>query len=326
MKAIQILAHGGPEVLTVADIDPPRASPGRVLVRVAAAGVNFIDTYQRSGQYPTALPFVLGKEGAGEVIEVGDGVAGVAVGDRVAWAFAPHSYAEIASLAVEDLFAVPDGVTPETAAAAMLQGLTAHYLVTSVHQVSPGETVLVHAAAGGVGLLLTQMAVGRGARVLGTVSTDHKAALAESAGAEIIRYDAFDDMTTELPDAVHALTGGEGVHAIFDGVGRTTFDGSLASLRPRGMLALFGAASGPVPPFDLQRLNAGGSLIVTRPSLAHFLATAEERAWRAGELFGAISDGTLDVRIGAAYPLAKAREAHESLEGRQTTGKGLLTI
>lgn len=326
MQAIQIHAHGGPEVLTLEEIDEPRAAPGRVLVRVTAAGVNFIDTYQRSGQYPTDLPFVLGKEGAGEVVEIGTDVQGVAVGDRVAWAFAPHSYAQLVSLDADDLFVVPSSVSLETAAAAMLQGLTAHYLSTSVHQVSPGETVLVHAAAGGVGLLLTQLAVARGARVLGTVSTDHKASLAADAGAEVIRYDAFDDMATDLPDAVRALTGGEGVDVVFDGVGRSTFDGSLASLRPRGLLALFGAASGPVPPFDLQRLNAGGSLVVTRPSLAHFLATAEERAWRASELFGAIADGALDVRIGARLPLAQAREAHEALEGRQTTGKVLLTL
>ncbi|WP_084126991.1 quinone oxidoreductase [Demequina sp. NBRC 110054] len=324
MRAIQISATGGPEVLTVADLPEPTPQPGRVLVRTTAVGVNFIDTYHRSGAYPMPLPFVPGREGAGVVTDVGDGVDGIAVGDRVAWPFSPGSYAEIVSLAPEDIYAVPEGVSLETAAAAMLQGLTAHYLVTSVHPAADGETVLVHAAAGGVGLLLTQMATSRGARVLGTVSSDAKAELARGAGAEVIRYDAMTDIATELPEAVRSLTGGEGVHAVYDGVGASTFDGSLASLRPRGMMALFGAASGPVPPFDLQRLNAGGSLTITRPSLGHFLATPDERAWRGAELFGAIRDGSLDVRIGATYPLTEAADAHRALEGRATTGKVLL--
>ncbi|WP_062206204.1 quinone oxidoreductase family protein [Demequina salsinemoris] len=324
MRAIQISATGGPEALTVVDMPEPTPEPGRVLVRSAAIGVNFIDTYHRSGAYPVPLPYVPGREGAGVVTHVGEDVDGVEVGDRVAWPFSPGSYAEVVSLAPHEIHRVPDGVPLETAAAAMLQGLTAHYLVTSVHPVKAGETVLVHAAAGGVGLLLTQMTRARGARVLGTVSTDAKAELAREAGAEVIRYDAMVDLATELPTAVRALTDGEGVHAVYDGVGATTFDGSLASLRPRGMMALFGAASGPVPPFDLQRLNAGGSLFITRPSLGHFLATAEERAWRGSELFGAIRDGSLNVRVGATYPLEEAAAAHTALEGRATTGKVLL--
>lgn len=324
MRALQVQHTGGPEVLAVADVPEPTPQHGRVLVRAAALGVNFIDTYHRSGAYPMPLPFIPGREGAGVITHVGDGVEGFSVGDRVAWGFSPASYAEVVSLTPEDLYKVPDGVSLETAAAAMLQGLTAHYLVTSVHPVAPGETVLVHAAAGGVGLLLTQMATARGARVLGTVSTDEKEALAREAGAEVIRYDAMEDLATELPAAVKALSDGEGVHAVYDGVGRTTFDGSLASLRPRGMMALFGAASGPVPPFDLQRLNAGGSLTITRPSLAHFVATAEERAWRGSELLGAIADGALKVRIGATFPLDEATEAHRALEGRRTSGKVLL--
>ncbi|WNM23270.1 quinone oxidoreductase [Demequina capsici] len=324
MKAIQVHHVGGVEALTLADIPEPAPRPGRVLVRAAALGVNFIDTYHRSGAYPMPLPFVPGREGAGTVTHVGDGVEGFTVGDRVAWGFAPASYAEVVSLSPDDLYRVPADVPLDTAAAAMLQGLTAHYLVTSVHRVEPGDTVLVHAAAGGVGLLLTQMARSRGARVLGTVSTDEKESLASQAGAEVIRYDRMTDLTAEIPAAVRALTGGEGVHAVYDGVGRTTFDGSLASLRPRGMMALFGAASGPVPPFDLQRLNAGGSLMITRPTLGHFVATPQERAWRGSELLGAIADGSLHVRIGATYPLADAGAAHAALEGRQTTGKVLL--
>lgn len=325
MRAIEALAPGGPDVLRLVEVPDPEPGPGDVLVRVSAAGVNFIDTYRRSGLYPVAFPHVVGSEGSGVVVTVGADVAGVAVGDRVAWSSAPGSYAELVVVAARDTLPVPDDVDDATAAALPLQGMTAHYLVASTFPVTPGQDVLVHAGAGGVGLLLTQLAVARGARVLTTVGTPEKEELSRAAGAsDVIQYTELADLTTDLPAQVRELTGGAGVHTVFDGVGRSTFEASLASLRPRGGLALFGGASGPVPPVDPQRLNSGGSLYLTRPTLAHYTATREELLWRAGELFTAVAAGGLDVRIGAAYPLAEAADAHRALEGRATTGKVLL--
>lgn len=325
MKTITASQAGGPDVMTVTDVPEPHCPPDKVRVEVEAAGVNFIDTYRRSGVYKVDFPHVPGSEGAGTVIEVGADVTWAHQGDRVAWCSTSGSYAEQVILGPADCYAVPRGVDTDTAAAAMLQGLTAHYLTNSSFPLADGHTALVHAGAGGVGLLLTQMAVERGARVITTVSTGAKAELSRAAGAsEVIRYDKFGDLTSELPRAVTELTKGRGVDVVYDGVGKATFDASLASLALRGTLVLFGGASGQVPPFDLQRLSAGGSLTVTRPSLGHFLHTREERAWRAEELFGAIATGALDVRIGARFPLNEAADAHRALEGRKTTGKVLL--
>ncbi|MEX0913455.1 MAG: quinone oxidoreductase [Demequina sp.] len=325
MKAIVMKSPGGPDTLTLDQRDQPVATDGHVVVRVTAAGVNFIDTYQRSGLYPVATPYVPGFEGAGDVVEVGPGVTDVAVGDRVAWTGTPGSYAEYVAVPRTDVYAIPDGLDTTTAAALMLQGLTAHYLCTSVYPLGPGDVALVHAGAGGVGLLLTQLATARGARVIATTSSADKAALARGAGAsDVLRYDTFEHMSTDLPAAVRDLTDGEGVHVVYDGVGAATFDGSLASLRTRGTMALFGGASGPVPPFDLQRLNKSGSLFITRPSMGHFLRTDDERAWRSGELFDAVLAGELNVRIGHTFGLHDAAQAHAALEGRQTTGKVLL--
>ncbi|MBC6450042.1 quinone oxidoreductase family protein [Actinokineospora xionganensis] len=319
-KAVVVTRTGGPEVLTYTDREIPAPGPGEVLVRVKAAGVNYIDTYHRDGIYPLPLPFGLGLEGAGTITAVGDDVGDRAVGDRVAWADAMGSYAEHVLVKSTVAVRVPDGVDDETAAATMLQGLTAHYLVTSTYPARPVDTVLVHAAAGGVGLLLVQLAKARGARVIGTVSTSDKEALAREAGAdEVIRYTEEDFVARTLE-----LTDDEGVAAVYDGVGRTTFDGSLSVLKRRGTLALFGAASGPVDPVDPQRLNKGGSLFLTRPKLADHVATEEELRWRADELFGAVADGSLKVSVGGRYPLSEARRAHEDLQGRRTTGKLLL--
>ncbi|WP_326954681.1 quinone oxidoreductase family protein [Amycolatopsis sp. NBC_01286] len=318
--AVQVTKTGGPEVLEPAEVDVAAPKAGELLVDVAAAGVNYIDTYQRQGVYKMELPFVPGLEGAGTVAEVGPDVAGFAVGDRVAWQGSLGSYAARKVLPASIAVKVPEGVSLETAAATMLQGVTAHYLVASTFEVKPGHDVLVHAAAGGVGLLLVQLAKARGARVFGTVSTDEKAELARGAGAdEVIRYDRED-----FAKRVRELTDGEGVDVVYDGVGKDTFDASLASLKVRGLLALFGAASGPVPAFDPQRLNAGGSLYLTRPTSVHYARTREELDWRAKELFDAVLAGDLDIRIGGTYPLADARRAHEDLQGRRTTGKLLL--
>lgn len=317
-RAIVAQATGGPEVLTLEEVTPPEAGAGELLVETAAVGVNFIETYQRSGLYRVPFPFTPGAEAAGRVIAIGAGVAGFAEGDLIATAEARASYAERFVVAAERAVRVPEGIAPETAAALPLQGLTAHYLATSVARPEPGDTVLVHAGAGGVGLLLTQLLTARGVRVLTTASTPEKQALSRGAGAaEVLDYAGFAERARELTD-------GAGVAVVYDGVGKDTFDDSLRALRVRGTLVLFGAASGPVPPFDLQRLNAGGSLSVTRPSLGHFLRTTEERAWRYGELFSAIAAGTLDVRIGARFPLAEAADAHRALEGRATTGKVIL--
>ena len=321
MRAIQVTETGGPDVLKLAQLPDPEPDAGQLLVKVAAAGVNYIDTYHRSGAYPMALPFVPGSEGAGTVTAVGPDTRDIAVGDRVAWAAAPGSYAEVAVVPAEQAVPVPAGMETDIAAGCLLQGMTAHYLAVSVHAVQPGETVLVHAAAGGVGLLLTQLATARGARVIGTVSTAAKENLAREAGAaEIVRYTEIDDVAAE----VRRLTGGDGVAAVYDGVGASTFDASLASLRPRGMLALYGAASGPVPPVDPQRLNSAGSVFLTRPKLPDYVATRDELRWRAGEVFDAISAGSLRITIGGRYALTDAAQAHLDLQGRHTTGKLLL--
>ena len=321
MRAIQVQQAGGPEVLREVELADPSPGEGELLVEVHAAGVNYIDTYQRSGLYPKQTPFTLGLEGAGTVRAVGAGVSRFDVGDRVAWSDAPGSYAEVAEVAAERAVAVPDGVSDEQAAGALLQGMTAHALVTSTYAVAEGESVLVHAAAGGVGLLLTQLASARGARVIATVSTEEKAALARTAGAaEVIRYTGVADLAAE----VLAHTEGQGVAVVYDGVGAATFDSSLASLRRRGMMVLFGASSGPVPPVDPQRLNSGGSLYLTRPTLFHYVTTREELEYHAGAVLGAVADGTLDIRVGHRYRLADARTAHEDLQARRTSGKLVL--
>ncbi|WP_425280781.1 quinone oxidoreductase family protein [Leucobacter coleopterorum] len=320
MRAITVNQTGGPEVLTLSEVPDPVAGPGELLVQAAAIGVNFIETYQRTGLYKMPLPFTPGSEAAGTVLAVGEGVTGFVAGDLVATAEARASYADKFIVAAEAAVKVPTGIHPETAAALPLQGLTAHYLATSAAHPQAGETVLVHAGAGGVGLLLTQILTARGVRVLTTVSTDEKRKLSLGAGAaEAMNYEGFAERAREL-------TGGQGVAVVYDGVGKDTFDESLKSLRVRGEMVLFGGASGPVPPFELQRLNAGGSLSITRPSLGHFLLTPEERAWRYGELFEAIAAGDLDIRIGARFPLTDAADAHRALEGRKTTGKVILTV
>jgi len=320
--ALVVREHGSLDVLIRQEIDvADQPGPGQVRVRLAAAGVNFIDNYQREGVYPVPTPYVLGSEGAGTVEAVGAEVSQVRVGDVVAWAQTLGSAAEQVLVPERDLVPVPDGVPAEVAAAAMLQGMTAQYLVNSTFPVQTGDEVLVHAAAGGVGQLLTQLAKARGARVIATVSTAAKAARASALGAdEVINYREVSDVAS----AVRELTGGRGVAVVYDGVGRDTFDASLASLRPRGMLVLFGAASGQVPPFDLQRLNSGGSLFLTRPSLGHYLATRSELLERAGSVLEAIAAGTLQVEIGGRYPFAEARRAYEDLLARRTTGKLLL--
>jgi len=325
MRAVIATRAGGPEVLEPTDVPDPAPGPGEVLVRLAAAGVNFIDTYRRAGVYRMPFPHVVGSEGAGEVVAVGADVASLAPGDRVAWASAPGSYAELVTVPERHALLVPPGVGDATAAALPMQGLTAHYLVTSTFPVARGHDVLLHAGAGGVGLLLTQLAAARGARVVATVGSPDKEHLARAAGAaEVIRYRELSDLPTELPALVRELTGGRGVHVVYDGVGKDTFDASLASLAPRGTLVLFGASSGQVPPVDLQRLNAAGSLYVTRPTIGDYTASRDELVWRADELFDAVTAGALDVRVGATFPLAEAAEAHRALEGRATTGKVLL--
>jgi len=318
VRAVVVTAFGGPEVLELQDRPGPEPGPCEVLVDVEAVGVNYRDVYEREGRYGGTAPLVAGVEGAGTVAAVGDGVNEPSVGDRVAWSSAPGSYAEQVVVAASRVVAVPDGISSELAAAALLQGMTAHYLATGSYAVQPGDTVLVHAAAGGVGLLLTQVVTLLGGRVVATTSTDEKAALARGAGAaEVISYERF-------AEGVRGLTDGDGVAAVYDGVGKTTFDESLASLRPRGSLVLFGAASGPAPPVDPMRLEHGGSLFLTRPSLRHYTATHEELLARAGDVFTWIAEGTLNVRIGGRYPLAEARLAQEDLAARRTTGKLLL--
>lgn len=318
MRAVQVQETGGPEVLNVTDVPDPAAGPGQVIVDVAAAGVNYIDTYRRSGLYAMSLPFVVGSEGAGRVRAIGSGVSGFAVGDAVAWKEGPGSYAEQVAVEASELVAVPAGVDLDVAAALLLQGMTAHYLATSTYPVNEGDWTLVHAAAGGVGLLLTQIIKRRGGKVLATVSTPEKAKIARAAGAdEIASYDDFAAKARELSD-------GEGFPVVYDSVGKTTFDQSLDALRPRGLMVLFGASSGPVPPVNLQVLNSKGALFTTRPSLAHYSRTRAEFEERANDLVGWIADGSLSVRIGGRYPLADARRAHEDLQSRRTTGKLLI--
>lgn len=321
MRAVIVEQPGGPEALTLVDRDTPDPGPGEVLVDLAAGGVNFIDIYQRSGVYALPLPFVGGNEGAGTVAAVGEGVTDVAPGDRVAWAMTVGTgYAEQALVPAARLVPVPDAVDLEVAAATMLQGMTAHYLVSSTFQARAGQTAVVTAAAGGVGLLLCQMLREKGVRVIGTVGNEEKAQLARANGAaETVLYREV-DLATE----VERLTDGQGVHVVYDGVGKDTFEAGLSVLRPRGMMVLFGAASGPVPPVDPQLLNSSGSLYLTRPSLAHYAAEREELLWRGREVLGAVADGRLDIRIGGRYPLAEARRAHEDLEGGRTTGKLIL--
>jgi NADPH2:quinone reductase len=319
-NAVFIARHGGPEVLELRAHDPGEPGPDQARVRVEAAGVNFIDTYQRSGAYPRPLPFVAGLEGAGVVERVGQGVRDLPVGARVAWAQVTGSYATHVNAPAALLVRVPDGIASDVAAAAMLQGMTAHYLVHGVRETGAGDTALVHAAAGGTGQLLVQTLKRAGARVIGTCSTADKEALAREAGADdMIRY-------TEHDFVVEAkrLTGGRGVDVVYDSVGRTTFEGSLKSLRPRGLCVLFGQASGAVPPFDPQRLNQVGSVFLTRPSLAHYVATRAELELRANAVLSAVASGALRVRIDRRFPLAQAAEAHRVLEARASTGKILL--
>jgi NADPH2:quinone reductase len=311
---------GGPEVLKVAEQQAPRPGPGEVVVEVAAAGVNFMDIYQREGvgQYHTEPPFYPGAEGAGTVAAVGEDVTGLAVGDHVAWAGPSGSYAEEVALPAKRVVQVPDGISLQVAGAAMLQGMTAHYLVTSTYPVREGDVTVVHAAAGGVGLLLTQMVKRRGGIVVATTSGGEKAELAWGAGADhVTGYEHFRAVVDDVTDGV-------GVHVVYDGVGKDTFDDSLAALRLRGMMVLFGASSGQVPPVDPQRLNSGGSLFLTRPTLVHYIADVEELRWRAGEVFDWIAKGELDVRITGTYPLADAARAQEDLASRRTTGKLLV--
>ena len=319
INAIQITANGGPEVLRYTEIDSPEAGPGQVAVQVAAAGVNFIDIYHRQGIYPLPLPRVLGLEGAGRVIAVGDGVSAFRIGDRVAWLDVFGSYAQVAVDSPDKFIPVPADVSDEQAAAVTLQGLTAQALATDVYRIEAGHSVLIHAGAGGVGLLLTQIAKIKGARVITTVSTPDKAALSRAAGADevVIGYDDF-------PAQARAFTDGAGVDVVYDGVGAATFDGSLESIRRRGMMVLFGGASGQVPPFDIQRLNQRGSLKLTRPKIYDFVADHDELLGRAADVFGWIADGRLDVRVGGRYPLAQAAQAQEDLAARKTTGKLVL--
>jgi NADPH2:quinone reductase len=320
MKAIQVKETGGPEKMELVDLPQPVPGPGQALVKIAASGVNFIDVYFRAGLYKAELPVTLGSEAAGTVESVGAGVTEFAPGDRVAYAMARGSYAEYAVVPAAQLVKIPAAIDFQTAAAAMLQGMTAHYLTHSTFALKSGDTCLVHAAAGGAGLLLVQMAHRIGARVFGTVSTEAKAQLARQAGADEIIFYTHQDFEAE----VRRLTGGRGVDVVYDSVGATTFAKSLGCLRPRGMLALFGQSSGPVPPFDPNILNAKGSLFLTRPSLAHHLATREELLWRAGDVLGWIASGELRIRVDRVYPLAEAAEAHRTLEGRHTAGKLLL--
>lgn len=322
MKAIRVHQYGGPESMVLDEVPVPTPGPQQALVRLHVSGVNFIDVYFRTGLYKAEQPTALGSEGAGVVEAIGAGVTGLAPGDRVAYAMARGSYAELAVVPAAQLVTIPEGVTFEQAAAAMLQGMTAHYLTKSTFPLKTGDTCLVHAAAGGAGLLIVQMAKSIGARVLGTVSTEAKADLARANGAdEVIRYTEQD-----FEQAVKQLTGGRGVDVVYDSVGKTTFDKSLNCLRPRGMLVLFGQSSGAVPPVDPNILNPKGSLYLTRPSLAHYVMTREELEWRSGEVLTAVASGALRLRIDRTYPLSRAGDAHQALEGRATTGKLLLSI
>lgn len=320
MKAIRVQEPGGPETLRLVEVPDLKPREGEALVRIEAAGVNFIDVYHRTGAYPLSYPLIPGQEGAGTVVEVGAGVGEVAPGDRVAFASGPGAYAELAAVPAAKLVPVPQGVSSRQAAAVMLQGMTAHYLATSTYPLGPGHTCLVHAAAGGVGLLLCQIAKSRGARVFGTVSTDEKARAAREAGADPTIHYTTEDFVAE----VRRLTGGTGVSVVYDGVGRSTFEKSLDCLAARGAMVLFGQSSGAVAPIDPQILNAKGSLYLTRPTLAHHTRTREELMIRAGDVLGRVAAGTLTVRIFRELPLADAAQAHRLLESRGTIGKVLL--
>jgi len=320
MKAIRVHTPGGPEVMKLEEIVEPTAGAGQAVVKIEAAGLNFIDVYFRSGAYKAPLPLTPGLEAAGTVTAVGPGVTDLKPGDRVAYTGISGSYAQVNVCPADRLVKLPDKLTFRDGAAAMLQGMTAHYLTRSTYPLKKGDTALVHAAAGGMGLLLTQMAKMFGATVIGTVSTDEKAALAKQAGADHVILYSKQDFEAE----VKRITGGRGVDVIYDGVGATTFDKGLNCLRPRGVMALYGNASGPVGPLDLQRLNAGGSLFVTRPSLTHHIASREELVQRSGDVLGWIRDGKINLRVETTFPLEKAPDAHRALEGRQTTGKVLL--
>jgi NADPH2:quinone reductase len=320
MKAIQVSQTGGPEVLTLVELPVPEPKPNEAVVQIEAAGVNFIDVYFREGRYPAPLPFVNGQEAAGIVVATGADVNEVRVADRVAYTGALGSYAEYAAVPANRLVKIPDQLDLTQAAAAMLQGMTAHYLCHSTYVVKKGETVLVHAAAGGVGLLLVQMCKLLGGRVIGTVGSEEKARLAREAGADEVIIYTTEDFETETK----RLTEGKGVHVVFDGVGKTTFEKDLNVLGPRGYLVLFGGASGAVPPFDLLELTKHGSLFVTRPSLQHYVATHEELELRSNDVLQMIVRGDLKLRIHKTYPLAEAQQAHRDLEGRKTTGKILL--
>jgi NADPH2:quinone reductase len=320
MKAIRVHTPGGPEALRYEDVPEPTPRAGQAVVKLGACGVNYIDVYFRTGQNKAPLPLTVGLEGAGTVTAVAPDVTSVKVGERVAWTGVAGSYAQMNAVPADRLVILPDGLSFKDGAGAMLQGLTAHYLVTSTYPLKPGDVCLVHAAAGGMGLLLCQMAKMRGATVIGTVSTDEKAALAKAAGADHVILYGKQDFVAE----VKRITGGAGVHVVYDGVGASTFDKGFSCLRPRGLMALFGQASGPVPPLDLAVLNTGGSLFVTRPSLNHHIATREELQARAGDVLGWLRDGKVKLRLEHQFPLAEAAEAHRALEARKTTGKILL--
>jgi NADPH2:quinone reductase len=320
MKAIQVQKPGGPEALTLVDIPAPKPKPNEVVVKVAAAGVNFIDVYFREGRYPSPLPFINGQEASGVVSEVGADVKLSKPGDRVAYTGIPGAYAEYAAVPADRLVLVPSGITEQQAAASMLQGITAHYLVHDAYPLKKGETALIHAAAGGVGLLLVQMAKNIGARVIGTAGNEEKAKLAREAGADEVILYAQQDFEVETK----RLTEGKGVHVVYDGVGKTTFDKDLNVLRPRGYLVLFGASSGAVPPFDLAKLGQKGSLFITRPTLGHYIASHEELQYRATDVLTMIATGKVKLRIEHIYPLMEAQQAHRDLEARKTTGKLLL--
>ncbi len=321
MNAIRVTKQGGPEVLTYEELPTPSPGPGEALVRLEAVGVNYVDIYQRAGIYKMAMPFTSGSEAAGVVEAVGPQVTEVRVGDRVAYAHVPGAYATYALAPVPKLVKIPNGVDARTAAAVMLQGMTAHYLTHSTYPLKQGDQALVHAAAGGVGLLLVQMAKMRGARVLGTTSTQAKAALAKDAGADHVILYTSQDFEAE----VKRLSDGRGVQVVYDGVGKTTYEKSVNCLAPRGYMVLYGQASGPVPPIDPQVLSARGSLFLTRPTLGSYIATPDELRWRAGDVLGWVAAGRLKVRIDSTFPLAKAADAHRRLESRQSAGKILLT-
>jgi NADPH2:quinone reductase len=320
MKAIQVKQPGGPEALELVDLPVPQPKPDEAVVKIAASGVNFIDTYQREGRYKVPLPFIVGQEGAGVVTAVGAEATSVKLGDRVAWVGIQGSYAEYISVPANRLVAIPKGVSEREAAALMLQGMTAHYLAYSTFPLKSGDTALVHAAAGGVGLLLVQIAHDIGARVIGTVSTEAKAKLAREAGADEIILYTQDDFESETK----RLTGGKGVDVVYDSVGKTTFEKSLNVLRPRGMMVLFGGSSGAVPPFDPMGLSTRGSLFLTRPTLVHYTASREELEARASDLFGMVAGKKLKLRFEHIYSLVDAQQAHCDLESRKTTGKVLL--